>query len=205
MQKSAPKTVADSFAAVLVNPGVWILGVIYFSIQSGVYAINFWLPSIIKASGLSDPALIGWLSAIPYLAATIFMIAVGRSADARRERRWHLAVPMLLGVGGLIIAANFAMNPAIALVGLTFATMGALTGLPMFWPLSSGYLSPAAAAGGLALINSIGQIAGFASPYLVGWVKDATGSTNTALYILSVIILIGVALVLRVPAKLVNR
>ncbi len=204
-EKSAPKTVADSFAAVLRNPGVWVLGVIYFSIQSGVYAINFWLPSIIKASGLSDPALIGWLSAIPYLAASIFMIVVGRSADARRERRWHLAVPMLMGVGGLVIAANFASSTAVSLLGLTLATMGALTGLPMLWPLSSGYLSPAAAAGGLALINSIGQIAGFVSPYLVGWIKDATGSTNVALYILSAIILVGVALVLRVPAKLVNR
>ena len=204
-EKNSPKTVADSFAAVLRNPGVWALGVIYFSIQSGVYAINFWLPSIIKASGLSDPAIVGWLSAIPYLAASIFMIAVGRSADARRERRWHLAVPMLMGVIGLVIAANFASSSTISLVGLTLATMGALTGLPMFWPLSGGYLSPAAAAGGLALINSIGQIAGFVSPYLVGWIKDATGSTNTALYILAVIILVGVGLVLRVPAKLVNR
>jgi len=75
--KSSPKTVADSFAAVLRNPGVWALGLIYFSIQSGVYAINFWLPSIIKTSGFSDPALVGWLSAIPYLAASIFMIAMG--------------------------------------------------------------------------------------------------------------------------------
>jgi len=112
---------------------------------------------------------------------------------------------MLMGVGGLIIAANFALSPTISLVGLTLATMGALTGLPMFWPLSGGYLSPAAAAGGLALINSIGQIAGFVSPYLVGWIKDTTGSTNTALYILAAVILVGVALVLRAPGKLVNR
>ena len=204
-EKNSPKTVADSFAAVLRNPGVWALGVIYFSIQSGVYAINFWLPSIIKSSGLASPELVGWLSAIPYLAASMFMIVVGRSADARRERRWHLAVPMLMGVLGLVVAANFAQSPAISLAGLTLATMGALTGLPMFWPLSGGYLSPAAAAGGLALINSIGQIAGFVSPYLVGFVKDATGSTNVALYILAVIILAGVGLVLRVPGKLVNR
>lgn len=204
-EKSRPTTVSGTLASVLRNPGVWILGVIYFSIQSGVYAINFWLPSIIKSSGLHDPALVGWLSAIPYLAASIFMIIVGRSADARRERRWHLAVPMLMGVGGLLIAANFAANPTIALAGLTLATAGALTGLPMFWPLSSGYLSPAVAAGGLALINSVGQIAGFASPYFVGWIKDATGSTNIALYVLAGVALIGVGLVLRVPSKLVDR
>jgi D-galactonate transporter len=204
-EKNRPSTVADTFAAVVRNPGVWVLGLIYFSIQSGVYAINFWLPSIIKASGMSDPAVVGWLSAIPYFAAAIFMIVVGRSADARHERRWHLAVPMLMGVGGLLIAANFAASPVVSLIGLTLATMGALTGLPMFWPLSSGYLSPAAAVGGLALINSIGQIAGFASPYLVGWIKDATGSTTMALYILAVVILVGVMLVLRVPSRLVDR
>ena len=204
-EKNQPATVSDTFSAVLRNPGVWVLGAIYFCIQSGVYAINFWLPSIIKDSGLHDPNLIGWLSAIPYLAASVFMVVTGRSADARRERRWHLAVPMLMGVGGLTMAANFSANPSIALLGLTIATAGALTGLPMFWPLSGGYLSPAAAAGGLALINSIGQIAGFVSPYLVGWIKDTTHSTDLALYILAGVILVGVALVLRIPAKLVNR
>ncbi|NTA40389.1 MFS transporter [Agrobacterium salinitolerans] len=204
-EKSRPRTVADSFAAVLRNPGVWILGLIYFSIQSGVYSINFWLPSIIRASGFASTNMVGWLSALPYLFAGIFMIIVGRSADAKRERRWHLVVPMLMGVGGLLVAANFSSNPTIALVGLTLATMGALTGLPMFWPLSGGYLSPAAAAGGLALINSIGQVAGFVSPYIVGWIKDTTGSTDVALYILAGVILSGAALVLRVPAERVNR
>ena len=182
-----------------------MLGIIYFCIQSGVYAINFWLPSIIKDSGFADPSTIGWLSAIPYLAASFFMIATGRSADARRERRWHLGVPMLMGVGGLLIAANFAANPAIALFGLALATMGAFTALPMFWPLTGGYLSAAAAAGGLALINSTGQFAGFLSPYLVGWIKDATQSTDLALYILAGVMLLGVSLVLRIPAATVNR
>ncbi|SCM73023.1 putative metabolite transport protein NicT [uncultured Pleomorphomonas sp.] len=203
--KNRPTTVSDSFAAVLRNKGVWALGVIYFSIQSGVYMINFWLPSIIKASGQTDPALVGWLSAIPYLAASVFMLYVGRSADRHRERRLHLAIPMLMGVGGLMVAANFSASPTIALIGLTIATMGALTGLPMFWPISGGYLSPTAMAGGLALINSIGQIAGFVSPYMVGWIKDTTQSTDTALYILAAIILVGVVLVLRIPGKLVNR
>ena len=203
--KRKPATASDSFADVLRNPAVWMLGIIYFCIQSGVYAINFWLPSIIKDSGFADPSMIGWLSAIPYLAASFFMIATGRSADARRERRWHLGVPMLMGVGGLLIAANFAANPAIALFGLALATMGAFTALPMFWPLTGGYLSAAAAAGGLALINSTGQFAGFLSPYLVGWIKDATQSTDLALYILAGVMLLGVILVLRIPAATVNR
>jgi nitrate/nitrite transporter NarK len=83
--------------------------------------------------------------------------------------------------------------------------MGALAGLPMFWPLPAAFLSSAAAAGGIALINSMGQVAGFASPFLVGWIKDLTGSTDVALYILSSVMLVGALLVLTVPARLVNR
>lgn len=195
----------ETFASVLRNLNVWMLGVIYFSIQMGVYAINFWLPSIIKGLGFQSPTTIGWLSAIPYLFASVFMVMVGRSADARRERRWHLSGPLLMGLCGLMLATQSAGNPVLAMVGLTLATMGALTGLPMFWPLPTAFLGSAAAAGGLALINSISQVAGFVSPFLVGWIKDATGSTDVALYILSGVLFTGAMLVLRVPAKIVNR
>jgi nitrate/nitrite transporter NarK len=204
-QRKSHSHTGQSFASVLRNRHVWMLGLIYFSVQMGVYAINFWLPSIIKSLGFRSSATIGWLSAIPYLFASVFMVWVGRSADARRERRWHLTVPMLMALGGLLLAANFSDSPVIVMIGLTFATMGALTGLPMFWPLPSAFLGSAAAAGGLALINSLGQIAGFVSPFLVGWIKDMTHSTDLALYILSGVLLVGALLVLRVPGHLVNR
>jgi D-galactonate transporter len=194
-----------SFAHVLRNGHVWLLGLVYFSIQMGVYAINFWLPSIIKALGFASPVTVGWLSALPYLFAGVFMVLVGRSADQRRERRWHLSVPMAMALVGLLLAANFSHNVVIVMLGLTLATMGALAGLPMFWPLPAAFLGSAAAAGGLALINSLGQVAGFVSPFLVGWIKDATGSTDLALYILSAVLLVGAVLVMRVPARLVNR
>ena len=187
----------DSLSAVFKNPAIWAFALIYFCIQSGVYAINFWLPSIIKSLGFSDTLVIGWISAIPYLLAAVFMLLVGRSADLHKERRWHLVVPMLMGAVGLVIAVNFAAHPAIAILGLTIATMGALTGLPMFWPVPTAMLSAGAAAGGLALINSMGQMAGFLSPYLVGFVKDATGSTDAALYFLAAVIVGGSLLALR--------
>lgn len=197
-----PKTTTDSLLEVFKNPAIWAFGLIYFCIQSGVYAINFWLPSIIKNMGFSDNLVIGWLSAIPYLLAAVFMLVVGRSADLRKERRWHLVVPMLMGAVGLIIAVNFATTPAIAILGLTIATMGALTGLPMFWPVPTAMLSAGAAAGGLALINSMGQMAGFLSPYVVGFVKDATGSTDLALYLLAAVIVAGSVLALRMTRTL---
>jgi MFS family permease len=204
-EKNRPTEVSDSFSSVLRNPNVWVLGVITACIQFGVYAINFWLPTIIKSSGIADPMAIGWLSAIPYLAASIFMIVVGRSADRRRERRWHLAGPMLMGAIGLMIGANFASNTLVATAGMTLATMGALTSLPMAWPVAGAFLNKSAAAGGLALINSLGQCAGFLSPSLVGWLKDTTHSTDLPLYILAGLMLVGVVLVLRIPGRIVNR
>lgn len=193
-----PVTSGDSVLSVLTNPLIWTFGFIYFCIQSGVYAINFWLPSIIKSMGFDNPLLIGWLSAIPYLLAGVFMILVGRSADLRSERRWHLVVPMLMGAIGLLIAVNFAGHPPIAILGLSIATMGALTGLPMFWPMPTALLSAATAVAGLAIINSVGQMAGFLSPYLVGFIKDQTGSTDAALYSLAGLIVVGSLVALRV-------
>ncbi|POF89282.1 MFS transporter [Pseudomonas putida] len=193
-----PVSSGDSVLSVLTNSLIWTFGFIYFCIQSGVYAINFWLPSIIKSMGFDNPLLIGWLSAIPYLLAGLFMILVGRSADLRNERRWHLVVPMLMGAIGLLIAVNFAGNPPIAILGLSIATMGALTGLPMFWPMPTALLSAATAVAGLAIINSVGQMAGFLSPYLVGFIKDQTGSTDAALYSLAGLIVIGSLVALRV-------
>ena len=204
-QRASGVHAVHSFGQVLRDWHVWMLGFIYFSIQMGVYAINFWLPSIIKALGFEDATTVGWLSAIPYLFAGVFMVLVGRSADRLRERRWHLTLPLLMALAGLLLAANFSTNTVIVMVGLSLATMGALTGLPMFWPLPAAFLGSAAAAAGLALINSMGQIAGFLSPFLVGWIKDATGSTDVALYILSSVLFVGAMLVLVVPARLVNR
>jgi len=204
-QRSGGTHAVHSFGAVLRDWHVWMLGFIYFSIQMGVYAINFWLPSIIKSLGFESATTVGWLSAIPYLFAGVFMVLVGRSADRRRERRWHLSAPLLMALVGLLLAANFSDNVVLVMIGLSLATMGALTGLPMFWPLPAAFLGSAAAAAGLALINSMGQIAGFLSPFLVGWIKDATGSTDMALYILSTVLFIGAMLVLVVPARLVNR
>ena len=203
-QRQATSTVGQSIGDVLKNGSVWMLGVIYFSIQMGVYAINFLLPSIIKSLGY-DTQTVGWLSAIPYLFAAVFMVWAGRSADKHRERRWHVSAPMLMGLFGLMMAANFSTNPLVVMVGLSMATMGALAALSMFWSLPAAFLGSAAAAAGLALINSLGQIAGFVSPFLVGWIKDATQSTDAALYVLSAVMLLGALLVLRVPAKLVNR
>ncbi|RVT93586.1 MFS transporter [Sphingomonas crocodyli] len=190
-----------SLRIALLEGGLWTLGLIYFCIQSGVYAINFWLPTIISASGETEPLMIGLMSAVPYAAAVVFMLLLGRSGDRRNERRWHLIVPMAVGAIGLLLAGGAPNAVGLSLFGMTLAAAGALSALPMFWPIANRYLSASTAAGGLALINSIGQIAGFLSPYMVGWIKQASGTTSLALFVLAAALLIGIALVLRATAR----
>ena len=192
---------AHSVSAAMTDWRVWLLSLVYFGIQMGVYGIGFWLPTIVKNSGFSSDTIVGFVTAIPYLAATIFMVLMGRSADATGKRRLHVMLPILLGVAGLIGSGIFANNVYIAMTCLSLATMGCITALALFWSLPSAFLGGFAAASGIAMINSIGNLAGFLSPYMVGLIKDATQSTNLALYAIAAAVFIAGLLVTRVPRK----
>ncbi len=167
------------------NAKVWVLCAGYFGVVMGLYGIGFWLPSLIKTSGVTDSATIGWLVAIPYAAATICMVWTSGHSDRTRERRWHIAVPALLGAAGLVASTLVPQTTLWAVVTLTVATMGIITALAQFWCLPPAFLAGAAAAAGIALVNSVGNLAGFVSPYIVGLIKDATGSTNAGLYVIA--------------------
>ncbi|CNC52199.1 MFS transporter [Yersinia intermedia] len=197
--------VHSSLKEIFLQPRVWLLTLIYFCLIAGFYTIGFWLPTLIKDSGVKDVLSIGLLSAIPYGAAALTMIVVSRSADRWRERRWHLALTATLGGIGMIISASFSDNIVIAMMGLTLGAMGALSTLPLFWSLPTAFLGGTAAAAGIALINSWGNLAGFAAPYMMGYLKDLTQSTTTGMLIISTMLFIGAALVFLVPAKTVNR
>ena len=194
-----------SISAVFKDGRVWLLGLIYFSFVMGLYGVSFWLPTIIKATGVKDAFQIGMLTAIPYGSAVVAMIFVSRSADRTGERRWHIAVPALLGAVGLILSVTWGQNTVLAMTALTLATMGILTTLPLFWSLPTSFLAGAGAAAGIALINSVGNLAGFVSPFAVGWLKDMTQSTNAGMYLLSVSLVVGALLTLSVPARLVSK
>lgn len=189
----------------LVNPRVWLLSAIYLFFTMGLYAISFWLPTIIKASGVSSPFDIGMLTMIPYAAATVTMILAGRSSDVRGERRWHLALAGIAGAAGLIWSAAYADNTAVAMLALTLATMGIITTISQFWLLPPAILSGPAAAAGIALANSIGSVSGMIAPYMLGVVKTMTNSTNAGVIAIAGCLLVGCVLVFTIPAKSVNR
>jgi len=190
---------------VLTSPRVLLMSLIYFSFVMGLYGVSFWLPTIIKATGVTDALTIGLLSAIPFAAAVVAMLLIARSADRRRERRWHVALPAAAGALGLVLSVAWAHDTALAMAALTLATAGIITTLPLFWSLPTSFLAGAGAAAGIAMVNSIGNLAGFLSPYAVGWLKQATAANDAGMYMLAAFMVLGGVLALSVPGRLVNK
>jgi len=196
---------AHRFRDGFTSPWVWLLSGIYFFFIMGLYGVGFWLPTLIKGAGVSDPLQIGFLTMLPYGAAAAAMITVGRMSDAARERRWHIVVPGLVGAAGWLVSIWYSKDLVVAEAALTVATIGVLVTIAQFWCLPTAVLAGAAAATGIAVINSVGNLAGFVSPYLIGWIIDATKSTSLGVYTLAACLAIGSALALTMPKRLVNR
>ncbi len=185
------------------DPKVWVLAFVYLCFVSGLYAISFWLPQIIKNTGVKDPLDIGLLTAIPWGIGAVGMILWGRSSDRTGERRWHAALAGFLGGIALLVSTMYGQNTVASLVFLTFATIGIQATLPVFWALPTAFLTGGAAAAGIAWINSVGNLGGFVAPYLVGWLRDVTHSTAAGLYVLSGgLVLGGVVVLAFIPKRL---
>jgi MFS transporter, ACS family, tartrate transporter len=169
------------------------LSLIYFGFVGALYGMQFWLPQIVKAFGFSN-AQTGFVTAVPYLFGTVAMILWARHSDAKRERVMHVGLPLLLTAAALGVC-GYMDSPRVTMVALIVAAIGIFCTFGVFWTLPTAWLSGSAAAGAIALINSIGNLAGFGGPYLIGWVKEATGSTSTGLLVLAALPLIGGLLV----------
>lgn len=189
----------------LRDPRLWLLVAIFFMIVMGQYAISFWLPTIVQDAGIADPLLNGILTAIPFIVATIVMLALGRSADHFRERRFHLMLPMTVGAIALALSPAAHGNLALSITLLSLAAAGLLSSTAMFWAIPPAFLGGVYAAAGIATVNAIANIAGFVSPFLIGSIVTATKSLPAGLYAISAIVLVGMLLVLLLPARQVNR
>ncbi|MCY1266539.1 putative tartrate transporter [compost metagenome] len=184
-----------SLASAFRHPLVWLLALVYFGSSMGQYGFGFWLPSIIKATGVSSALEVGVLSAIPYAFGVVAMVVVGRHSDRTGERRWHYGLSAAFAAAGLIGATVWRDSTVIAMIALTVASMGLQCLAPVFWTLPTRVLGGIAAAAGIAIINSVGNLAGFVSPVLVGWIKDNTGTTVAGMFIISGFLLLAGALV----------
>jgi ACS family tartrate transporter-like MFS transporter len=181
----------------LLDGVVWRLGLLYFLIVVGLYGQGLWLPQIIRGSSQLSDLAVGLLSAAPALAAAVAMVAIAAHSDRSGERHAHVALPLVAGALGFAATAAVLDSPLVAAAALSLAAIGFTGALGPFWTLPTSFLSGSAAAGGIALINSLGNVAGFAGPYLVGVVKDATGGFAGALITFALLMLAGAALALQ--------
>ena len=184
------------FGQALKLPRVWLVTLIYFCVAPAGTTIGFWIPSIIQGLGVKSSLTIGVLSAVPYIGALIGMVLVSRHSDRTLERRYHSALPYAAGAVGLVGVGLFANHPAIAFAAVVLAVAAPLSGAPVFWQIPSMLLAGTAAAGGIALVNSIGALSNWLGPSVVGWLEDITGKTATGLYIVAGVTVVGAVLIL---------
>jgi D-galactonate transporter len=200
----------ESLIASLKDRRMWLLILIFFCIIAANSSLTFFGPSVVKELGFTNPATVGWIMAASYLCGAVGMICNGLHSDRQQESRLHCAFAAALGAVGLALTALFMkQSPMLALAAQTLAIVGTMSAIPVFWQLPGRFLAGAAAAGGVALINSIANLAGFGAPSMLGAIKTSTGLLSPGLYIVAAVevcaaILI-IAFVPRFAKKAVTR
>ncbi len=174
-----------SFADAFKVPAVWFFSFVYFGIVMGVYGVSFWLPQIIKETITRDAWEIGLISMIPWGVGAIAMVVNGQHSDRTGERRWHVAGAAIIGAAAFAASGIPGISGWTGIFFLTIATAGAMSAVSCFWSLPTAILSGTAAAAGIAWINSVGNLAGYASPFIVGKIRDATHNMALALLMLA--------------------
>jgi MFS family permease len=182
---------------------VYALSFIYFTLMIGLYGIAFWLPTIVKAFGIQGFLSVGIVTAIPYLVCVIGMIILSKHSDKTGERRLHYVFNVLMGAVALVLSGVYASNPYLAIIFLSLATLGVIGSMPVFWPLPSAFLAGTAAAAGIGIVNSIGNLGGYVGPNVPIWAKAFSSDPSAALYIIAFILCIGAAVTyFFIPASL---
>jgi MFS family permease len=173
---------------------VWVLCAIYFTLMIGLYGIAFWLPTIVKAFGLKGYLRVGLITAIPYGVAVIGMILLSNHSDKTGERRLHYVANVVAGAVGLVLSGVFASNPVLAIIFLSMGTLGVIGSMPLFWPLPSAFLAGTAAAAGIGIVNSVGNLGGYVGPNIPIWARHFSSDSSAALYIIAGILMVGALL-----------
>ena len=189
---------------VLLNGRIYCIGFIIFGILYGLYAISFFLPTIVagfaKTFGTKFSLVeTGLIVAVPFAVATVVMILWSRHSDRTGERVWHVAIPM--GVGGVAIPiALYLSSPFAVMAAVTVTAAGILAALPVFWSMPSNFLVGAALAAGLGLINTVGNSSGFLAPYITGWLSDLTGSDRAGMWAIGIIMVLAAGMTVALGA-----
>jgi ACS family tartrate transporter-like MFS transporter len=186
----------------LSHPRVLLLSLLYFLIVIGGYGLDLFMPEVLSVAFPNvTKTVLGLIAAVPPLFTVFVMIYWGRRSDRLQERRWHVAIPSLWAALGLALATVKDVPPLLSVVALALAVSGRWSSIPPFWGLPTAFLSGTAAAGGIAMINSIGNLGGFAGPFIMGKLKDLTGTHTMGLRVLACAFVAGALLAHFVKAK----
>lgn len=191
----------SSLLSALREPALWILFATSFLYNVGNYGLVFWMPTMVKAMGSLSNFQIGVVSALPYVVAAIAMVVNAHHSVKTRERRWHTAIPVVLGGFALLGSVATQTTPLLSMLCLTIGVAGIMCTLAMFWSLPSRILAGTAAAGGAGLVNIGAAVAGFVGPSIMGFLKQLTGNTSVGVSLLAVALFIAGALILSIPRR----
>lgn len=204
---SAPvhTSISSEFRQAVTDPRVWLLAFIYFATACANYTFTFWLPTMIKSLGVSDVARIGWYSAIPYTFAAAGVLAITRSSDKFKERRWHVGGALIVAAIALALTTQLQSSLVATLVVLCFVGFFQFGAGIAFWAIPPTYLTKEAAAVGIGLVSSIGVLGGFLSPTLLGFIRTQTGSLSYGIYVIAAIMVAGgLAILFALPKRAVR-
>ena len=201
-QASGTHRVRDS----LRDPRVWALGLVYFGVTYGLYALSFFLPTIVAGFAESFDTQFsilenGLIVAVPFAVGAVAMVFWSRHSDRTGERVWHVALPALLGAVSIPVAL-YMESPLATMAVITVTAVGVFCALPVFWYLPSTFLAGAGAAAGIALVNTLGNSSGFGAPYITGFLLDATGNSRAGLWVVGVMMLVAGLTVLALRGRL---
>ena len=196
----------ESLLSALKDPRMWVMILVYFCIIAANSSLTFFGPSVVKEVGFRDPATVGWIMALSYLCGAAGMIYNGFRSDRVQESRMHCGIAAALGAAGLAATAFLIhVNPLLALVAQTVAIVGTMSAIPVFWQMPGRFLAGTAAAGGVALINSIANLAGFGAPWMLGLIKTSTGQLSPGLFVVAGIEVCALLLILLFVPRFVRK
>ena len=197
-----PRRSSHGARAAFTDSRVWALAIVYLALTLALYAVNFWMPTIIQEVGIArtEYLKVGLLSMIPWGLAGLAMLATSAHSDRTGERRWHVSAGMLLCAAGLLLLAGVGRAVIPSMIALSLVTSGVLAALSTFWSIPTAFLRQSAAAAGIAWINSVGNLGGHFGPDLIGRVRDASGSASSAFLLLAFLTIVG-AIVLLIATR----
>ncbi len=193
----------STFWPALLDMRVWAIGLVLLGNQCALYGIQLWLPQMVQGMGFSNLAN-GFVAAPCYIAGMIAMIYWGRRSDAKQERIWHVAIPLIFAAMGLMVA-SVAQSPLVTLLSITVALIGTLAYNGPFFSLPTTFLAGTAAAAGIGFVNTIGSVGRALGPASVGWFKEATGNYSLAMAALAVAMMMSAGIVLMLGRNIAAR